>query len=399
MRAVLVACVAVATVTAAVGQTTRPAETAAPLQFVQVIADGDDGVQINDHVGAVAARGEFVYAGIVYRGSLKYFRRDAATGRLTYAGELAFEDKVLSIGNLLWAGGRLYFNAGIGHWSNDSQSRGLWWLNVDARTGKPTIGGSIPTPISSRLFAGPDGKGLYLFLRDKRTLVRYALAADGKPTPAQEVVLKEAGGKIVDVQMAPDGRGVWVMSGGRDYRLNGVEIKADGTLGETRGPWPLAELTAGVEWPEGKWGYGWGCGFQLSPDGRHLYAHHYNYGAKVCRMALYVRDSQTGRIAFKQRIEDRTGLEMVRIQGMAWADGGRIGHYVSGGESPGNVVGWCTRDVQTGVLTFGGTVRQTKGAGPHTICYDPAHNALYAGGWNRHCLYVLKTAPATSGKR
>jgi len=68
---------------------------------------------------------------------------------------------------------------------------------------------------------------------------------------------------------------------------------------------------------------------------------------------------------------------------------------LAGGESPSDGIGWCTRDVQTGMLTYGGTVRQTKRAGPHTICHDPAHNAFYAGGWRRRCLFVMKIAAPT----
>lgn len=376
----------------AVAQTTQP-ESTGPLQFVQVIRDGDGGVEFKDHVGPVVVRGEFVYAAVVYRGQLKWFKRDEATGRLDYLGSADLEDNKTSMRNLVWAGGRLYFNGGVGHWTGDRDSRGLQWFDVDQKTGRPTLAGKIDIPISGEMFASADGRNLYLSLPQKNALVRYTLGPDGKPAKDSQVTLPvPQGSKHVSMHMTPDGWAIYIMCGARDFCLFCVPVGKDGSLGEVKGPWELTELTAGIDWPQGKWGYGWGRGFQFSPDGRQIYANFNNYGAKDCRMALYERDAATGAVTFKQRIDDKTGLDMVRIMGMAWDDDGKIGYYVSGPESSGNGVGWCTRDPKTGVLTFGGMVPETKRSGPNNLCFDAAHNALYAGAWNAKCLFVMKTA-------
>lgn len=364
-------------------------------ELIQVVKNGTNGVTIKNHVGPVTARGDYVYVAIHYSGLLQYYQRDPANGTLTFAGKLAFEKKDMSIDSLVWANGRLYFHGGSGHETCDGDSRGLHWLDVDAKTGVPAEKGTFDIPIASGLIASPDQKHLYLLLRQKHKVVHYRLAADGTPEKADEIEFADAKGDVWNFTMAPDGKalyGKWRVQ--RDYSVGCIAIRPDGSLtaGDTYG---LAQLTDGITWPLTKFGYGWGSGFGISPDGLSCYADFCNYGGADFRLAVFTRDPKSHAIAFRDRIEAQTGPRMCRIEPYAFEPDGTRGYFASGPESGGNGVGWFTRDSATGKLTFGGMVKDA-GGGPTCLYLDSANGCLYAGTWGSQQLLVMKTGRKTT---
>lgn len=380
------------------------------LTFVQTIKDGDGGVDIKNHVGSMTARGNYVYVSIVYAGAIKIFRRDLATGQLTYAENFVWAGDHDVVGTMVWAQGRLYFYGGAGHWTGDVDSRGLHCLDADAATGKLTEKAKLDIPIASGLVVSPDQKNLYLLLRQKRMVVRYRLDTDGIPEQAEETVFKDAANDVNNLTLSGDGRVLYGVSnegeGGRISYLNCIVVNAEGTM-VYKGKYSLAKLTEGIEWPQGKWGYGWGRGFGMSPDGLHCYADFCNYGGADARLAVFKRNAANSEVAFLGRCEDSTTPTMCRIVAYLFEPDGLTGYFASGTECAGNVVGWFTRDPASGKLTLGGVIKETKGSGPCALWLDAENGFLYSGGWARPQLNVMKTGrkapspsvPAATSKR
>ena len=373
------------------GATSQPGGSAgAALTLVQAIKNGTDGVEIKNHVGAVTARGDFVYASIVYEGKIKIFKRDAATGKLTFVEDFLWGGEHDVIGQLAWANGMLYFFGGAGHWTGDGDSRGLHWCQADPKTGKLADKGKIAIPLGAGLAVSPDQKNLYLLLGKKHTVVRYQLDKAGQPVKADEAVFKEADSDVASLLMSSDGKSLYAEWGQKDYSLGCVAVKDDGSM-DYKGATSLAKLTEGVDWPKGKWGYAWGRGLGISADGLFIYADFYNYGDKAGRTALYARDPKTGEVAFKARMDDKSGSAMVCIKAYAFEPNGAVGYFASGGESSGTTVGWFTRDPKTGLILDVQQVK-TAGGGPDSLFLDSEHGYLYAGTWGSQTLYVLKIA-------
>lgn len=368
------------------------------LEFVQTVRDGDGGVSIKNHVGSLTARGNYVYASVVYTGTIKIFKRDLNTGKLAYAEDFAWGAEHDVVGNMLWAQGRLYFYGGAGHWTGDGDSRGLRCLETDTTTGKLTEKVRLDIPIASGLVASPDQKTLYLLLRQKQTIVRYKLDQDGKPVKAEETVFKEAAGGVNNLTISGDGNALYAVSaegaGAQVFYLNCIGVGADGSM-TYKGKYSLERLTEGIDWPKGKWGYGWGRGFGISPDGLHCYADFCNYGGADFRLAVFKRDPRSNEVAFQERLEDSTGQAMCRIVSYLFEPDGQIGYFASGTECAGNVVGWFARDPRTGKLTFGGVVKETRKSGPCAMWLDSENGFLYSGGWARTELDVMKTGKQT----
>ncbi|MCW8133419.1 MAG: hypothetical protein KIS92_23955 [Planctomycetota bacterium] len=365
------------------------AHAAAPVEFLQVFKDGTDGISIRDHVGALAVRGDYLYASIVYCGQIKIFKRDFATGKLAFQEDWNADDPKMVVGTMAWANGRLYMNCGVGHWSGDGDSRGLRWLEMDEKTGKLTEKGNLKIPISSGLEVSPDQKHLYVLLRQQKKVLHYTLDADGTPRPAGEAIFADAKGDVFRFKLAPDGKALYGMYGGTPYVLGCMEIGADGAP-EYKKAFPLDKLTEGVEWPKGKWGYGWGRNFHFSPDGTQVYADFCNYGGKDPRMALYARDPKTHELTFTARVEGGAPASMVRLEALAFEADGTRAYFASGSECSGNIVGWADRDPKTGHFTGGGAVKETARGGPDSLVYDAEHGLLYAGTWASKSLFVLK---------
>jgi hypothetical protein len=355
-------------------------------ELIQTVKDGDGGVSFSDHVGPVTARGAYIYAAIHYEGRLAYFHRDLKTGLLTYAGVLAFDKPDMSIDSLVWANGRLYFYGGAGHETGDGDSRGLHWLDVDPTLGKPVEKGKMDISLASGLVASPDQKCLYLLLKQQHKVIRYQLEKDGTPKKTTETVFP-ATGEMSDLYITPDGKTLYarVADPGILYRM---AIGPDGSM-VCGGTNSLAKLTEGIIWPAGKWGYGWGRGFGVSPDGLCFYADFCNYGGADARTALFVRDPKTGEVMFKAHMETKTGGKMVKMLYAFEPDSTR-GYFASQGETSGNVVGWFDRDPKIGELTFGDVVKGT-GGGPFCIFLDSENGFLYSGTWATKQLFVIKT--------
>ena len=369
------------------------------LEFVQTIKDGDGGVAIKNHVGSLTARGNYVYVSIVYAGTIKIFKRDLGTGRLAYVGDFAWAGEHDVVGTMVWAQGRLYFYGGAGHWTGDGDSRGLHCLEADATTGKLAEKAKIDVPIASGLVASPDQKTLYLLLRQKRMVVRYSLAKDGKPEKAEECVFKDASNDVNNLTLTGDGKALYGMSnegeGGRVSCLNCIAVKADGTL-TYKGRYSLAKLTEGIDWPKGKWGYGWGRGFGMSPDGLHCYADFCNYGGADARLAVLKRDPKSNEVDLLNRYDDLTAQTLCRNVAYLFESDGLTGYFASGTECVGNVVGWFTRDPSSGRLTLGGVIQETRKSGPCALWLDSENGFLYSGAWAKPQLTVMKTGKRAS---
>jgi hypothetical protein len=358
------------------------------LTFVEAIKDGDGGVAIKNHVGAISIHNGFVYVGIVYTGQIKIFKQDPATGKLTYTDDCVWAGEHDVVGTMLWIGDRLYFYGGAGHWTGDGDSRGLNWFDVE-KDGKLSNKSTLKIPLAAGLAAGSDGKSLYVLLGQQRKIARYTLSSEGKPEKADEIVLK-AGGPVSTLTLTADGKALYCLGEENQVRfLYCARVSESGTLSDG-GKFSLKEMNEGIDWPKGKWGYGWGNSYNLSPDGLHVYADFCNYGSADFRVIHYTRNPSTNEIAFKENLSEKASRNMTRIN-MAFESDGSAGYFISGSECAGNCVGWFKRDAQSGQIEFGGAIKETKGSGPCSICLDSEHGFLYAGGWARQQLFVMRT--------
>lgn len=355
---------------------------------IQEIKDGDGGVAIKDHVTSIVAVGDHVYAGIEYQGLIQCFKRDAASGKLTWVSKTEWGGAHDSI-ELCLAGGRLYGVGGAGHRTGDGDSRGLHMWEIDLKTGALTEKHQQKVPIAKGILAAPDGKSLYVLYKQKATIAHFTLAADGTPTHADDGVFKDVKGEISALTASADGKSLYVLWAGDTYVAGHAAAGAGGALA-VQPSLELPQLTEGVTFDRKKWGWGWGRSIFLSPDGLHAYVEFCTYGGKDIRLALCDRDPKTGSLAYKQRVDDKTGATMVRLDAVFEPEGAK-GYFVSSSESSGNVAGWFTREPKSGLLTFGGAVKETKGSGPCCVSIDAKNGALYVGSWSKKNIYVLKT--------
>src|SRR6185369_14162861 len=125
------------------------------------------------------------------------------------------------------------------------------------KDGKLSNKSTLKIPLAAGLAASPDGKSLYLLLGQQHKIVRYTLSSDGKPEKADEIVLK-AGGPVNNLTLAADGKALYCLGEENQVRyLYCAHISDSGTLGDG-GRFSLKEMNEGIDWPKGKWGYGWG---------------------------------------------------------------------------------------------------------------------------------------------
>ncbi len=126
----------------------------------------------------------------------------------------------------------------------------------------------------------------------------------------------------------------------------------------------------------------------LSPDGAHLYVAGFDADA----LAVFARDTKTGKLRFAAVIHDR----VAGVRGLGGAvsvavssDGKSV--YVAGREDDSLVV--FARDAKTGRLRFVETQRE-PGFGPTSIAISPDARHLYASGFDASALAVYERDPA-----
>ncbi|MGH7144680.1 MAG: hypothetical protein ACREJ2_11220 [Planctomycetota bacterium] len=362
--------------------------------LIQDIHDGADGVTIASHVTAIVPDGDFVFVGIEYTGTIKCFKRDPATGKLRFVADTVWGVKNDSL-QLCLAGKTLVGVGGAGHRTGDQDSRDLHSWTVDPKTGALTEKSKLDLPISYGIVAAPDGKCVYVLYKKKATVARFTVAVDGTLAPASTMAFKGVTSEMDSLTLSPDGRNLYALCTDKQGMvLRQLNLGGDGDFASDTAPaisQSLADLTADVHFPLTKWGWDWGHGIFLSPDGKQLYAHFYPYGdTEDVRFAEYNRDPKTGTVTFVKRLDEKTTPAMVRLSAVFEPDGTR-GYFVSGSESSGNVAGWFTRDPKTGDLALGGIVKQTQHSGPCCLALDAKNHVLYVGAWSNQHLYVLKT--------
>jgi 6-phosphogluconolactonase (cycloisomerase 2 family) len=125
------------------------------LQFVEAIKDGDGGAAVKNHVGATSAHGNYVYASIVYEGKILIFKRDLATGALTYLDQCLWGGQHDVVGEMVWVGDRLYFmvqmlyafapDGKTGYFASGGESSGnvVGYFTRDPKTGRLAFGGVV----------------------------------------------------------------------------------------------------------------------------------------------------------------------------------------------------------------------------------------------------------------
>ena len=242
------------------GATTTGSPTpAAPVDFLQVVTPGTNGVPKVFNTVSLEIVGDYLYTGEKANWSpaaISWLKR-SADGTLTYGGTAPLTEKDKTP-VLCAAGGRLYalLNAYCGY--------AITWYDLDPATGTPVEKGTNRIEKISwagSLTADREGKNLYLWGDAK--LLWFKINADGAPEKAGEVTGNGfSHWPYSTLCLTPDGKNIYCADG-PSFSIACVDRKADGSValktnislsvmdkGREKAP-----NTAVFSSPDGKWIY------------------------------------------------------------------------------------------------------------------------------------------------
>ncbi len=313
--------------------------------------------------------GEHLFATSHRDGRVNVFRRDPATGLLTFA---SYVDLAVQLGHPgrhldafpgLARRNLLYVTGMWTHASSDRDSLGISWYEFDPKDGSARRAGTIPCDAGAILPA-PGGQGLYLGAVFSKAIYAVSLdAATGRPTIGAKTVGRGIGGLCVP---SPDGRQLYSLDG---QAVGWVEAAPAGSLAYG-GSCDLAPLAprSGLR----------ASTVAIPPDGKHAYVAMWTYGYNS--LGLFGRDEKTGALSFMKKLDAHPS--MVGINHMVFTADGKRGYYSSSPENSGACLGWFTRDPETGALEFGGVAEKSR-IGPNHFAFAPESGTIYlAGNWN-----------------
>lgn len=135
----------------------------------------------------------------------------------------------------------------------------------------------------------------------------------------------------------------------------------------------------------------------VSPDGAFVYAG----GALDGALAVFRRDSATGSLSFVSSVVDGAGGVdgLAGVRAVAVSPDG-LDVYAAGYSD--NAVAWFRRDPQSGVLVFGGCLKDGEGgvallAGASSVAVSPDGSAVFAASYTDDALLVFSRDASTGG--
>lgn len=364
------------------------------LTLSQLLEDGVDGVDGLDTAWSISLSpdGRHLYCAAYDDDSIAVFRRDAGTGRLTFAGLVrdgaggvdgldAAENAVVSPdGRHVYAVSVI--DQALTAFERDADSGGLALVDELRRDGGGLDGASAVTvsPDGTRVYvAGGVDDAIAVFLRNRSSGllsfgddVRDGLGADGLDGAAA-VAVSPDGMHVYAAGFDDDAIGICEFAQGLDL-LRYVAVQRDGV--------------AGVD------GLAGAGSVAVSPDGVHVYA----TGFEDDALAVFARDPAGGGLTFLGGERDGVG----GVDGIDGAiaiaispDGGQV--YAAGFAD--DAVAVFQRNAETGLLTFDGVVHDGVGGvdglrGPRGLAFSPDGESLYVAASGDDAIVVFRRDPA-----
>ncbi|QQR72943.1 MAG: beta-propeller fold lactonase family protein [Holophagales bacterium] len=307
---------------------------AADLQFVELHRKGVDGV-----VGlggafsvAVSPDGRHVYVTDhdypLFTGIVSIFQRDAATGRLTFAG--VADDTVASVDVLMGAidvsvspdGRNVYVSgAGYGPWSYNDR---IVVFRRDALSGALTVveveTGGIGSPSVANVrgpFVSPDGLSVYAPTSNADSIVVW----DRDPATGELNYRQTLRDGVGGVDGLFGGTAIAVSSDGKNVYGVGILDNSISAFARNESTGELSFVASyrdGVGGVDGLYGV---YKLAISPDGRNVYG----AGTEDNALAVFARNPATGELTYLEAQRDGMGgaYGMVRTNAVAVSPDGR----------------------------------------------------------------------------
>lgn len=272
--------------------------------IVQVLLAGKAKVPEDFDPAELFSLGDFLYAvGPRQQPSIHYFKRDASSGLLSYAGSVVVTKQQCNSTTTLAVGGRLYVL--LTRWIDGTVDNRLAWYDLDPQTAAPVQKGISPSLTwtdrpghtesagwGRMLVSSRDRKNIYV--TTDRTILRLKIEADGKPIPAGQLAGEGIGEYIF---AAPVGKWLYTMTHKPVPAIACLECKPNGEI--------ALKNTVKLD---PKWGVRdtqTKFSMSITPDGKWLYAADWNIGAQDCLdkgdaittnsyLAIFQRDPASG---------------------------------------------------------------------------------------------------------
>ena len=331
-------------------------------EMVQVLLAGKAGVPRDFDPAGLFPTGDYLYAVGPYRQpSIHWFKRDASSGLLAYAGSVDVVKQQCNNTSASLVGGRLYVL--LIRWINDGVDNRLAWYDLDAKTGKPHEKGVTPSITWSdrprhtaspgwgrMLAAGGDGKSLYV--ATDSAVLRFKIEADGRPVPAGQFAEKGIGEYIF---AAPDGQWLYTMTHKPVPAIACIRCQPDGKMSLE------SVVNLDPRWSPGDPQVQTEFSMSMTPDGKWLYAGDWNLGGDVpdkgeaCTtnsyLAVFRRDPGRGTLTLAEagcgNDSSRPDLQLAnsRLLRFVFSPDGATG-FIS--TASGSLLRSFTRDAKTG---------------------------------------------------
>ena len=371
------------------------------LEFVQAIDTDNQGHPYGMNVTSMALIGDTLYVSYYSCGTLRYYRRDRQTGKLTLGGELdagqrlrdAFPNSprwwIWSTSHcitLATARGRLY--------AIPADGKAMAWYEPDPATGEPIEKGMVECPAGLAVAVSPDGNDLYVKGQpgphapgDGRIVWYHLDAATGKPAKSGEIsgpAVGNCGGP--HMVLSPDGANLYQFA--TQERKDGSY--PDVTLGFKRKPTGEIEIDKDFELNKATPADShFPSTLTMSPDGKRVY---FAAASRTdCWLNIYKRDPATGELSAQETI----------------AGGPRGRHFVflpdgvSGYWGGADGLAAFKLDPATGHMTEASQLKETASQSPTILALDSANGFLYAGSTDAkaaHSLFVARVEKQPAAK-